>query len=219
MSSALSLLDHPQIPGSPSVAAPAPSVSHLSLDDAVAFLAGRYATRAECKQAWRRLCSLVLDGSLHPRGRFPDGTTFVLDLDQFHDMAGRYFRYAACLRWFEPLPPSPPPPGAVGWGPKFRFVKIEGPGSYKLRDGRGIVYAGCNLIFPKAEVEAKAALAPPVPRAQPKRARVKELLLAMFPEGVPPKEDLPDWKLLAGCKGGAWGAYKDDTILRAAGRR
>jgi hypothetical protein len=137
----------------------------ISLDEAVEALIGhRYAGRDEFETAWRRLCRMVIDGLVHPRGRHADGTTFAVDTDQFHDMANRYFRYAACIRQLVLEPPTEAPPGAVGWGDKFRFVKIEGPGSYKVRDTHGVTRPDCNLIFPKDEVASTKLDAKPQAR-------------------------------------------------------
>jgi hypothetical protein len=133
---------------------------YLDLDDAVEMMVRHkypgpgVILRDDGEEAFRELCKLVLSGQVHPRGRHQDGTTFPAGADQFHDMAARYFRYAAYTRQLAPEPPSDPPPGAVGWATKYRFVKIEGPGSYKVRDSRGVMHPDCNLLFPKAEVEA-----------------------------------------------------------------
>jgi hypothetical protein len=67
-----------------------------------------------------------------------------------------------------------------------------------------------------SQLRAKAASQQSSIRSQPKRARALRLLRAKFPSGLPSKEELPDYELLAQCKDSGFNDISTDTIKRAA---
>jgi hypothetical protein len=61
-------------------------------------------------------------------------------------------------------------------------------------------------------------------RAQPQRQRAKEVIDALWPDGVPPQNELRNASLLKGVndhlkKNGSPESISDESILRAAGRK
>jgi hypothetical protein len=56
----------------------------------------------------------------------------------------------------------------------------------------------------------------PKQASQPQRDKAKQLLLKMFPDRMPSKEELSNRALLVKCKGSDWKGISTDTIVRAA---